>query len=105
MRLSRSTAATGTVLVGLLTLLPALPAAAVVCDAYSQECLDPPAVLPTTITRPVEAPRTEVRSAVTPATLPFTGGELVLLSTAGAAAVAGGAALVVAGRRRRTDAA
>ncbi len=38
--------------------------------------------------------------ARTPATLPFTGGEVVLIAAAGAAAVAAGAGLVVGGRRR-----
>ena len=36
--------------------------------------------------------------------LPFTGGELVLLSATGAGALAAGAALVVAGRRRTAQA-
>lgn len=36
----------------------------------------------------------------TPATLPFTGGELVLMTAAGLGALAGGTALVVAGRRK-----
>ena len=40
-----------------------------------------------------------------PATLPFTGGELVLLTALGAGALAGGTALVVAGRRRTSPAA
>ncbi len=44
------------------------------------------------------------RSTGTPATLPFTGGELVLLSTVGVGALVGGTALVVAGRRRRETA-
>ena len=35
-----------------------------------------------------------------PAALPFTGGELVLMTAVGAGALAGGAALVVAGRRK-----
>lgn len=35
-----------------------------------------------------------------PSTLPFTGGELVLMTAIGAGALAGGTALVVAGRRR-----
>jgi hypothetical protein len=38
--------------------------------------------------------------ARTPATLPFTGGEVVLVAAAGAAAVAAGASLVLGGRRR-----
>lgn len=39
-------------------------------------------------------------TATTPSTLPFTGGELVLMTAIGAGALAGGTALVVAGRRR-----
>ena len=35
-----------------------------------------------------------------PSTLPFTGGELVLMTALGAGALAGGTALVIAGRRR-----
>jgi hypothetical protein len=38
--------------------------------------------------------------ARTPASLPFTGGEVVLIGVAGAAAVAAGAGLVLGGRRR-----
>lgn len=41
----------------------------------------------------------------TPATLPFTGGEVLLLGLVGAGALAGGTALVVAGRRRGVTAA
>ena len=45
--------------------------------------------------------RSRVRSVTSSrATLPFTGGELVVLVTAGAGAVGAGAALVVATRRR-----
>ena len=45
------------------------------------------------------------RTVVEAATLPFTGGELVLLTAVGAGALAGGIALVAAGRRRKPDAA
>lgn len=99
--------ATGTaVAAGVLALGVASPASAA-CDAYSGTCTQ---VLPTTLTRPntnpgtnpgtAVNPSTVVQSSNTPATLPFTGGELVLLSLAGAGAIAGGVALVVAGRRR-----
>jgi hypothetical protein len=44
------------------------------------------------------SPSTVARTA--PATLPFTGGELVLSAALGAGAVLGGAVLVAAGRRR-----
>lgn len=74
-----------------LTLGLSTPAYAV-CDAYSGNCpTAPPAgagAAPSTVT------------TQNPATLPFTGGELVLLSAVGAAALAGGTALVVAGRRK-----
>lgn len=91
---------------GLLALTAALgvagaaPAAAQeACDAYSGGCTEPPRVLPTTVTRG-SAGTAVSPTAETPSTLPFTGGEVVLLSALGAAAVAGGTALVVAGRRR-----
>lgn len=44
-------------------------------------------------------------TAQNPSTLPFTGGELVLLTALGLGAVAGGTALVVAGRRKSSPAA
>lgn len=47
--------------------------------------------------------RTGVRSvsrSSSPSSLPFTGGEVVLIAVAGAAAVAAGAGMVVGGRRR-----
>ena len=102
----------GTALAAAGTVGFAAPALAV-CDAYSTTCVEPtqpvrtpePTKTPTVTRTPdVETEvlnRTTVRE--TPSTLPFTGGELVLLSTAGIAAVAGGAALVVAGRRRRAE--
>ena len=51
------------------------------------------------------APASPGRSTVTngrtaPSSLPFTGGEVVLIAAAGAAAVAAGAGMVVGGRRR-----
>ena len=78
--------------------------AAAVCDAYSGTCTEPPAVLDQEFT-PAQTPTTQTRASVTPtvetpATLPFTGGELVLVSAVGIGALAGGTALVVAGRRR-----
>jgi hypothetical protein len=101
MRLRPAAAAGTLVVTGLLALAPAAPALAA-CDAYSGGCVtQPPSVLPTTQTS--VAPTTAVRGSTggSPAALPFTGGELVLVSVTGAAAVAGGAALVVAGRRRK----
>lgn len=73
------------------------------CDAYSGACPPPTQVLPSTVSSP--PPVTAVRGATTrtaesPSVLPFTGGELVLVSLAGAGALAAGGALLVAGRRR-----
>ena len=79
--------------------LTASPALAVVCDPYSQECVEPSNQGSGVGAQQVGTPAA-VRSDTSPATLPFTGGELVLLSTVGAAALAGGVALTVAGRRR-----
>lgn len=110
---------TGAALAGGISLVGA-PAAlaqeAVACDAYAGTC---PVVLGETLTRseggaggttssPSTTTGTEVRGAVagttanrtSPATLPFTGGDILLLSLLGAAAVGGGTALVVASRRR-----
>ncbi len=42
-------------------------------------------------------------TATNASTLPFTGGELVLMTALGAGALAGGTALVMAGRRRNPD--
>ena len=58
-------------------------------------------VLPTVVEK---GPETAVSDtgATRPSALPFTGGEIVLISAAGAAAVAAGTAMVVGGRRRST---
>jgi hypothetical protein len=56
-----------------------------------------------TAVQPTVLQRSDVRPASTtstPSTLPFTGGEVVLIAVAGAAAVAAGTAMVVTGRRR-----
>jgi LPXTG-motif cell wall-anchored protein len=63
------------------------------CDAYSTEC--PPEVLPTTISKP------PVEVEGNSSTLPFTGGEVALMSIAGIGAIGAGTAFVVAGRRRK----
>lgn len=102
----RSRTATAAVLLavsGAVGVIGAAPAAAV-CDAYSGSCTEPPSVLPSVLT---STPATAVRSSTTrtPSSLPFTGGELVLVSVAGVAAVGGGIALVAAGRRRSSDSA
>ncbi len=100
--------ATGAIVLGVVTFAgaPAAVAADVVaCDSYGRTC---PAVLGEQFNRGSNTSggvsgRTD--GAVsgrtsTPDTLPFTGGDIVLLSLLGAGTLAGGAALVVAGRRR-----
>jgi hypothetical protein len=68
-------------------------AATVHCDAYSKKCTH---VKGHKITRPPTVVKAD-RS-----TLPFTGGEIILMTTVGAAALGAGATFVVAGRRRRS---
>jgi hypothetical protein len=67
-------------------------AKASVCDAYSSTC-HPTQVKGVTI---VKSPRTHVQGS----SLPFTGGEIALMSLAGVGALAGGTMFVAAGRRR-----
>lgn len=81
--------------------------AAVALSAGAFLLMGSPAALAQTADYPgtgESTPPTVVKSTVTerPSTLPFTGGEIVLISAAGAAAVAAGTALVVGGRRRST---
>lgn len=109
-----TTAVAGPALVG-ISLLTAAPAAAqtVDCVVYADRCEVNDQVRDREQETPVDATRvgsdaTEVRSTVNartqPETLPFTGGEVVVLTLIGGAAVVGGAALVVAGRRRAPSA-
>jgi hypothetical protein len=69
-------------------------AAETTCDAYSGQC--------TTVegNKITKTPPTTVEA--NNSTLPFTGGEILLMSVAGGALVGGGIVLVSAGRRRRT---
>ena len=67
------------------------------CDAYSGECTT---VEGTKVTRTPTTTTVEGNQS----TLPFTGGEIVLMSLAGGAAIGGGVVLVAAGRRRRASA-
>lgn len=70
------------------------------CDAYSGVCpVVPGKQLPAGEVKAVVVKK----PAATPSTLPFTGGDVVLVSVLGAAAVAGGGALLVAGRRRGAE--
>ena len=99
MHLRPTLPAAGLLLGGFLVLATASPAAAV-CDAYSGNCSPAPSVAPSVL--PTVAERAVVESNDAD-TLPFTGGELVLMTAVGAGALAGGTALVVAGRRRSTS--
>lgn len=98
-----TTLLTGAALAGGISLLGAPAALAdggVACDAYAKTC---PAVPGTQVrggATTTGLPGAVTTRTSTPASLPFTGGDVVLLSLAGSAAIAGGAALVMAGRRR-----
>src|SRR4051812_7804441 len=65
------------------------------CDSYSGTC---PQVKGHHITKPPTVVLGEKQ------TLPFTGGEIVLMTAAGLGALGAGGAFVVAGRRRRSAA-
>lgn len=128
MRIRPASAAAALALSALAFTGAAAPAVAQtpICDPYSTNCTTPP---PPQDERPTvrdrstctESLRTTVNpdgtettvytqqepgpecltTTTTARTLPFTGGELVLLSAVAAGALAGGVALVVAGRRRK----
>lgn len=103
MTTSAARLATGAVALSFVA-LGATPAFAV-CDPYSQECVSPQSQGSSTQLEPAAgSPAVRSSSATSPATLPFTGGEVVLIAALGAAAVGGGVALVVAGRRRQVPA-
>ena len=122
-------------LVSATLLFGATAATAQTCDAYSGGCASRPrprrrrrrcrrrcdrhgrrrvadpdgdgTACPRSTRSPAAATRVTRPAVNRPATLPFTGGELVLLSAVGLGALATGSVLVVAGRRRtsRPDAA
>jgi len=104
--------AVGAATIAAVTTLGA-PSALAVCDAYSGACVrDDTRVLPTTVLPPEQSAAVSGPGAVSgaatttgpsaPSTLPFTGGEALLIGVLGAGALVGGTALVVAGRRRPT---
>lgn len=97
-------AATGVLLAaGLLSLGTAAPALAV-CDAYSGTCATPAPDGDGSSTTDGGTQTPSNAGGGRPSTLPFTGGELVLLTAVGVGALAGGTALVVAGRRKAAPA-
>ena len=122
----RKLAVTGVVALGSFTALGLSAPAFALCDSYSGGCPTPPPAgqgiggvdeqpfvgadeAPTNGNTPggngpVQGsggrPGSAVTPAGTPSALPFTGGELVLLTTVGVGALVGGTALVIAGRRR-----
>lgn len=110
MHVRRPLAATGLLLAtgaGALGLASPAAAQTAVCDAYSTTC---PTPAPdgdgdgSTDTDGGGGGGTSIDGngggTARPATLPFTGGEVVLLSAVGVGALVGGTALVVAGRRK-----
>ena len=64
------------------------------CDAYSDTCVKPRHI--------VKPPTTVVEGTNT--TLPFTGGEILLMTVAAGGAIGAGGAMVVSARRRRSEA-
>lgn len=109
--------ATGVVAFGItgLAAMPAAVAQTVDCAVYPDRCVEsdvvvdrqPVGVIDTVQDREEEeVASTQDReeegttTATNPATLPFTGGEVALLSAVGAGTLLVGTALVVAGRRR-----
>lgn len=95
----RPTSALATAAMTSTLLFTGAPAALAVCDAYSGVCVEDEVRERNEPGQPQDADAV-VRARQAPETLPFTGGEVVMLSVLGAGAVAGGAALLVAGRRR-----
>lgn len=98
----RLTSALATAAMTSALLVTGAPAALAVCEAYSGACVDDAVRDRSNDNREpvVRARQGGARQAPAPETLPFTGGEVVMLSGLGAGAVAAGAALVVAGKRR-----
>lgn len=94
----------------------ALAQSAPVCAAYPESCVEPRVVVnppesggtgvagngtgPATGGQGPGVAGTVSSRSSTPATLPFTGGDVVLVGLAGAGAVATGTVLIVAARRR-----
>lgn len=108
----RRTVTTATVVAASWVALGVSSPALAVCDAYSGGC---PSPTPSSIGGGGGGAGTGTDTGgdqggagtgstggttANPATLPFTGGELVLMTALGAGALAGGTALVIAGRRR-----
>jgi hypothetical protein len=92
-----STAAAVTLATGLAVGAAPVAFAADNCAAYGSQC---PSVAPTTLSATPTVKGTTLTKE--PSTLPFTGGEFVLMGSAGAIALGAGSALVLASRRRRS---
>jgi hypothetical protein len=94
------TLAAGVLAAGAVLVVGGAAPALAQCDAYSQNCPTPPPSdkLPT----PSGGAST---SSDGPDQLPFSGGEITLMTAIGVGALGGGTALVVAGRRRKAPAA
>jgi hypothetical protein len=88
---------TGTMVAGSVVGLASIASAEDTCDAYASTCPTPSTeVLPSHATK---APETEVEG--NSSSLPFTGGEIALMTVAGIAAIGTGTVLVATSRRRR----
>ena len=106
----RRTATAATVVAASWVALGLSSPALAVCDAYSGGCPSPTsspirggdggAGTGTDTDGDSDPGGSGAGTTSNPSTLPFTGGELVLMTAIGAGALAGGTALVVAGRRR-----
>ncbi len=95
--------ATGAVVLGVVGFagVPAASAQEVACEAYARTCTPIGGVQDEQVNQGAgNQGAGTVSGRTTPNTLPFTGGDIVLLSLLGAGTLAGGTALVVAGRRR-----
>ena len=106
----RRTATAATVVAASWVALGLSSPALAVCDAYSGGCPSPTpspirggdggAGTGTDTDGEGDPGGSGAGTTSNPSTLPFTGGELILMTAIGAGALAGGTALVVAGRRR-----
>jgi hypothetical protein len=95
--------ATGVAAVGFVAVvgMPTAVAATVDCAVYPDACVESEVVEDGVVVQDETTDRSNVAdNRSTPSTLPFTGGEVVLLSLAGAGAVVAGTVLVLSARRR-----
>jgi hypothetical protein len=85
---------------GVLLVAGAPLALAQTADYTGTEDTDTGVLSGVTTRTPVTSSTTVSNARTSPTTLPFTGGEVILIAAAGAAAVAAGAGMIASGRRR-----